>query len=184
VYGNCGPDEAGRSIYWVRARPIPVGYEAAAFRSGLLMWVALHDAVSLREGVTFVMDSSQMEEGGKTGNEARMQAAWQSLPLRPQHILILGADTWKRLLINGLIKAASVVIKQKMLQRIAFITPEELEGIIPVTSRPTYVGGGGGGVLDVLEWAKARYRKFETPGGLYQFVAEGEAESVPAIAVR
>ena len=159
AYAGAGRDRQDRSIFWIRAKPIPRGFEAVAFRSGLLMWLAVHaDMLTLRSGCTFVLDTTS--QGAPTGNERRMQRAWQSLPLRPQTIFILGTTPLKRRLLNMMIRLASVFTQEKVIERIRFVQTADIDGVIDHGSLPTYMGGGGGGVDDVLGWARARYCAF------------------------
>lgn len=59
--------------------------------AGMLYWMAVHsDITTLRNGITFVIDIGNKPD--KTiGNERKLQATWQSMALRPQHIFIVGA---------------------------------------------------------------------------------------------
>ena len=53
-------------------------------RAGVLYFVAIHaDLTSLREGITFVIDTTE-QPSAKVGNEAKLQKSYQSYPLRPQ----------------------------------------------------------------------------------------------------
>ena len=91
---------------------------AACVRAGILYWMSVHsDMVSLRGGCTFVIDSTNAPDR-KVGNERKLQKTWQSLPLRPQNLYIVGASFVKRLFINALIKFASVFSNSKVLARI------------------------------------------------------------------
>ena len=48
--------------------------------------------------------------------------------------------------------------------RIKFAERADVEALVPSREAlPVYVGGGGGGVHDVLGWACARYRDFPRP---------------------
>jgi hypothetical protein len=63
-----------------------------------------------------------------------------------------------RVISNGLIKIAVFFTKQKILQRIKFVTLDRaMEKFPRIESGPRYLGGGGGGIKDVVEWTKRRY---------------------------
>ena len=60
--------------------------------SGVLYWMSVHsDIETLRRGCTFVIDTSK-QSATPVGNERKLQKTWQSLPLRPQHVFIVGAS--------------------------------------------------------------------------------------------
>ncbi len=168
VYIPCGTDEEGRRILWVRAQKegIPEEMEKTLIRSGIMYTVAIHaDNKSLREGITFVIDTSRQNfsKKNKIGNEAKVTKINQSYPLRPQAIYIAGTSAASRVIINGLIKVAAVFTKVKILQRIKFVTLDEAVEKIPTKSGPTYLGGGGGNIEDVAEWTRKRYESMPVP---------------------
>lgn len=165
AYAACGTDHEGRRIFWIRgvADPIERDEEKDVIEAGLMFYMALHaDAVSLREGVTFVIDTS-VRPSKKVGNEAKLQKMYQAYPLRPQAILIAGSSFATRVVVNGLIKIASVFTKQKILDRIKFVTLEEAVKAIPLHSAPRYLGGGGGGVDSLVDWVEERLARFPVP---------------------
>lgn len=92
-YSPCGRDASGRDIFWINgSRPVKVEEEREAVRAGCLYFLAIHsDPVSLRNGITFVIDVGHNRPN--VGNEKKMQKVWQAFPLRPQRILIAGAGT-------------------------------------------------------------------------------------------
>lgn len=162
-YAPCGVDSEGRQILWIKgSKNTPVELEKTSIRAGILYTMAVHgDSKSLREGITFVIDTSKPNE--KLGNESKMQKVNQSYPLRPQAIYLAGASKTKRLIINGLIKIASLFTKQKIIGRIKFVSMEQAMDILSKESGPKYLGGGGGGIDDVYEWTKMRCESLPIP---------------------
>ena len=57
---------------------------------------------------------------------------------------------------NASIKLASVFTKQKILQRIHFVTVEEAKNMFPRESAPVCVGGEGGGIERYEDWVEER----------------------------
>lgn len=165
TYAACGTDHEGRRIFWIRGAPDPIerDEERDVIEAGLMFYMALHaDAVSLRQGVTFVIDTS-VRPSKKVGNEAKLQKMYQAYPLRPQAILVAGSSFATRVVVNGLIKIASVFTKQKILDRIKFVTLEEAVKAVPLHSAPRYLGGGGGGVDSLVDWVEGRLAQFPVP---------------------
>lgn len=139
-YHPCGPDADGRSVMFLAGDGIQVEDEASAVRSGFAYWMAVHsDPVSIREGITFIIDSSQNSK--PVGNERKMQKVWSSLAMRPQHFFIVGASFIKRVFINALIKFASIFSNAKVLKRIKFAERKDVEKVIPEQNRPKFYGG-------------------------------------------
>lgn len=165
AYAPCGTDFEGRSVMWIcGASDILPGEEGAATKAGVLYWLAIHaDEKSLREGITFCIDTSKRANMSKFGNERKLQKMNQSYPLRPQSIMIAGASTVMRVSINVLIKIASVFTKQKILDRIEFVTVEKAFGSVPKVCAPKYLGGGGGGIDNVEDWVSQRFASFPIP---------------------
>lgn len=94
----------------------------------------------LKHGVTLVFDVRNKEQKNKVGNERRLQGAWNVFPLRPKHIYIYGASTFFRISFNLLLKVASVVTNNKVIQRIQFVSSlQQLSTNIPPTSLPKYM---------------------------------------------
>ena len=123
-----------------------------------MQYLSVHaDPTTLREGVSFIIDMSN--NGGKAqkiGNEKLIQSFYQSIPQRPQIILIAGTSFVTRTIVNASIKLASVFTKQKILQRIHFVTVEEAKNMFPRESAPVCVGGEGGGIERYEDWVEER----------------------------
>lgn len=165
AYAPCGTDFEGRSVMWIcgSSERLP-GEEGVSTKAGVLYWLALHaDERSLREGITFCIDLSKKKEMSKHGNEKKLRRMDQSYPLRPQSIMIAGASTVMRVSINVLIKIASVFSSQKILDRIEFVTVNKAFQSLPKASAPIYLGGGGGGINDVINWISQRFASFPIP---------------------
>lgn len=164
AYAVCGTDHEGRSIFWIKGVEILPAEEAAAVKAGILYWLAIHaDAKSLRDGITFCIDTSKRKSMSTHGNESKLQKINQSYPLRPQAIKIAGANLVMRVSINALLKVASLFTKQKILQRIQFVTIQQALGSIPEASAPKYLGGGGGNINSAEEWIAKRIHSFPIP---------------------
>jgi len=93
----------------------------------------------------------------------KLQKLNQAFPMRPQTIKLAGASRIKRILINGLIRVASLFTKQKILDRIQFVSVEEAVNSIPKESAPRYLGGGGGGIEDMNQWITDRVLSLPIP---------------------
>ena len=163
-YAPSGVDKEGRQILWIKGGTVTEAEEALSVSAGIAYFIAVHaDAVSLREGITFVIDVS-LQRAEKVGNEGKLQKTWQSFPLRPQAIRIAGAGFIKRTIINGLITVAAFFTKQKILDRIRFVSVEEVVAELPIESVPKYLNGGGGGLSDDLSyWVQERIANFPVP---------------------
>ena len=142
-YQVCGPDNGGRSIMWIgSSEPTQISEEQTVVHCGILYWMAVHsDMKTLRDGCTFVIDTSKQDSYGKVGNERKLQKTWQALPLRPQNLFIVGASFLKRLFINALIKFASVFSNSKVLARIQFVEMPTVRDEVPTESMPHELGG-------------------------------------------
>ena len=70
---------------------------------------------------------------------------------------------WKRALLNCLVRIAAPCAKDSLAARLAFAPLHEMHDAIAPEALPAYVGGGGGGVADALEWARGRYMSFPRP---------------------
>ena len=167
AYAGCGLDKNGRSIMWIRARSTTAEEERNAIRCGCIYFTAVHaDLVSMRQGITFVIDTANNDMAGKTGNEGKLQRVYQSIPLRPQHIFILGAGWIKRAIINALITFASLFTKEKVLERVRFATLDEVIKDVDAASLPVYTGhpdARGGGMSrneDVVGYVRRRLQNF------------------------
>jgi hypothetical protein len=161
-----GTDLQNRSIMWIMTRPngTPLDTEKNHARAGIVYFTALHcDLVSLRNGITFVLDTNNNDMATKRGNESKLQNFYQSIPLRPQRIYITGAGWWKRLLINAAITVASVFSSSKVLKRIRFAELDEVKTEIADANLPVEYGGNGGGIRskeEQIEWVRRRLRSF------------------------
>jgi len=167
-YALCGRDDKGRSIQWVKGTkdPYPVDIEAEVVKCAIMYHTAIHaGAVSLRNGISFVIDTSNNKEAKRPKNHKKLQKTWQAMPMRPQSILIAGASKVTRLVINALITAASLFTKQKVLDRIKFVSVDDAVSSFPKDSTPTYLGGDGGGndVQGIVKWTKERLEGFPVP---------------------
>jgi hypothetical protein len=174
AYAGCGLDKAGRSIMWIRTRPTSAAEERDAVRCGVIYFTAVHaDLVSMRNGITFVIDTANNDMVSKTGNEGKLQRVYQSIPLRPQSIFILGAGWIKRALINAVIAFASLFTKDKVIDRVRFATMEEVLKDVDVVNLPAYAhpeakgGGLGADNSQVVDYVRRRIREFpEVPSNL------------------
>lgn len=166
AFAGCGLDLEQRSIMWIVTRPTLIEEEIYSVRASVLYFTAIHaDLTSLREGITFVLDTSK--QGGsfgttKVGNEQKLQRFYQSMPLRPQTIYILGTNLFTRTVINAIISLASLFTSEKVIERVRFADLDEVKTKIPQDSLPAHVGGGT--KLDssdkVFDWLIERLRGF------------------------
>ena len=175
-YQVCGRDKGGRSIMWISSsKPAQISEEQITVHSGILYWMAVHsDLHTMREGCTFVIDTSKQSGISKVGNEKKLQKTWQSLPLRPQNLFIVGAGWFKRLAINALIAFASIFSNSKVLARIRFVEMPEVRTEVPDESMPEELGGQKRSTVE--EWAMERLSLFEN----FSFAAKGETEEEEA----
>ena len=168
-FAGCGLDLEQRSIMWIRTRPTQIDEEIYSVRASVLYFTAIHaDLTSMREGITFVLDTAaNPEQGGafgssKIGNEQKLQRFYQSMPLRPQTIYILGTNFFTRTIINAIISLASLFTSEKVIDRVRFAEMEEVKTKIAHESLPVHVGGGS--KLDsndkVFDWMIDRLRSF------------------------
>ena len=104
-----------------------------------------------------------MVTGEKVGNEQLIQSFYQAIPQRPQVTLIAGCSYLLRTIVNASIYMATLFVKQKVLDRISFLTVEEAAEMLPKESAPEYVGGGGGGVAKYEDWVKERLEQLPKP---------------------
>eukprot|EP01038_Epipyxis_sp_PR26KG_P009617 gene9617-12950_t len=164
AYAGCGKDKNNRSIMWIKTCPVQKEDEKLAVRIGCIYFTAIHsDLNSLRNGITFVLDTTGNSMEKKVGNEDKLQRVYQSIPLRPQKIMILGANFVKRFLINSIITIASYFTSEKVIDRIRFVDIDEVKDEIDDESMPIHMGGQGGGISDdveLLSWVKSRIKNF------------------------
>ena len=130
-------------------------------------YLSVHaDPKTLREGVSFVIDFSTRRDISKLpkqGNERLIQSFYQAIPQRPQVIMIAGCSLPTRAFVNASIKLASIFVKQKILQRIHFVTRDAAVQHLPAGAAPAYLGGDGGGVESYEGWVKDRLEKLTVP---------------------
>lgn len=77
----------------------------------------------------------------RVGNERKLQKTWQSMPLRPQSLFIVGAGLVKRVFLTALIKFASVFSNSKVLERIRFVEMDAVRKEVPKDNMPEHLGG-------------------------------------------
>lgn len=97
------------------------------------------------------------------GNEQIIQNFYQAIPQRPQVILIAGTSFLVRTFVNAAIAVASLFVKQKVLERIDFVTVEDAASRMSQKNAPKYLGGGGGGVDSYAEWVEQRLQQLPIP---------------------
>lgn len=163
-YEACGMDDFGRQVMWIHAEHnASPDEEKLWIQAGIVYWMAIHaDSTSLREGIHFVIDVTD-KPADKYGNAQKLQKVTQAYPLRPQSIRIAGSNFASRIVINGIIKVASLFAKAKVLQRIKFVSVDDAFQSLPKESSPQYLGGGGGGIDNIVEWVKERLHNLPIP---------------------
>ena len=163
AYAGTGEDNQGRSIMWIKARQTKIEEETNSVRAGVLYFMAVHaDILSLRQGITFVIDTTNREMTN-VGNEKKLQKVYQSIPLRPQNIFIIGTSFFKRILINALIRFASLFTSDKVIDRVSFATLDEVKQEVSSESLPVYLEGKGGGKAtneQLVTWVRSRLLQF------------------------
>eukprot|EP00501_MAST-03F_sp_TOSAG23-6_P001414 GSMAST32.ASY1.ANO1.1470.1 assembled CDS len=159
-YEVCGLDKSGRSTMWISAsKPNPISEEKTVVHAGIMYWMAVHsDIYTLRNGCTFVIDTSKQSSISKVGNERKLQKTWQSLPLRPKNIFIVGASFIKRVFINALIKFASLFSKSKVLSRVSFVEMDRVSQEFEHSELP--LSSGGSEKPSVEEWVIQRIKEY------------------------
>ncbi len=168
---------------WIKTRPTQIEEETLAIRAGVIYFMVTHslllihflsliysllqalhaDPISLRQGITFVLDTTKNDMSNSIGNESKLQKCFQSIPLRPQRIFIMGANWIKRIFINSLITIASFFTKEKVLERIMFCELEDVRKEVSDHSLPTYLGYAGGGIAshdELLLFIQERIKKY------------------------
>jgi len=178
-YLPTGRDHRGCSITWIRGSGgVSKEDERYHCQACIMQYLAVHaDAKTLRQGVSFIVDMSN-KQSSKVGNEKLIQSFYQSIPQRPQIILIAGAGYIMRTVVNASIKLASVFTKQKILQRIHFTSIEEAKRMFPQDSAPTIAGGKGGGIESYEDWVKERLSKLPAPDLSDSNVSEDTPKSI------
>ena len=174
-YHTCGVDEYGRDSMWICGNDrvyITLEEQQKNVKAGILYHMAIHsNPNTLRHGLAnFVIDitdkPTNASSAAAAAAESKLQKINQSFPLRPQAILIVGATGIKRILVNALIKVASIFTKIKILQRIKFTSIEEAIELFPNNAQPLQYGGKGlDGIsqTDIPMWVKQRIESFPTP---------------------
>ena len=173
-YASCGVDRGGSAVLWIRGggKTLPEE-EQALVRTGFLAWAAVHsDLHTLRRGTTMVIDTTAAS-AEKVGNERKLQKVWQSYPLRPQNIFIVGAGLFKRVAITALIKFASLFTSNKVLSRIQFTADmEPVKQAIAFEQMPTYVSQVEREEMSV--WVRRRLSEFPQLPGRWDEDDDGE----------
>lgn len=161
-YKLCGADHGGGSIMWIHGEGVDPEREASSVRAGILYWLAV---VSMREGITLIIDASKLGPATKRGNEGKLQRVNQSYPLRPRSMMICGAPLPVRVFLNSLFRATSVFTgDENLLRQIRFEPVERVvREHIPTSSAPRDLGGRGGGVENIEKWVKDRVLSIPVP---------------------
>lgn len=165
-YAGAGRDAQGRCIMWIRGgRKCKPENEREHVIAGQMYFIAVHSGFKeMREGITFVIDTTDDNMMQRQGNENKLQKTYQAFPLRPQALFIAGAGFVKRTIINAFIRLASVFSSNKILSRLKFVEIEEIKRNLPAESWPEYVGGPSSTPL--LQWVKQRISGFPEPPSL------------------
>lgn len=159
-YRVAGRDKEGRQIFWLAGGAIEIKDEKMTMKASSSFFLGMYgDLHSLRNGITMVIDQSKNYK--KTGNERKMQRAWQKFPNRPQAIFIFGASYVKRLFLNSAIKFASLFSKQKILDRIRFAELDQVK--LAVSTESMAVEYGGTNTTNIAEWVRERLSSFPVP---------------------
>ena len=160
-YLVAGVDKGGRSAMWLSAsEPSKLSEEQTVVHSGIMYWQAVHsDITTLRDGCTFVIDTSKQKVLKKVGNERKLQKTWQSLPLRPQNLFIVGASFLRKIFLNALISFASVFSNSKVLARIQFVEMDSVKECFDPQELPHELGGHKR--PDVSSWIFSRLRAYD-----------------------
>lgn len=166
-YSVAGRDRGGRGVMWINGGRTEIAEEQALVRTSCLFYYAAHaDMVTLREGITMVIDTSDAP-ASKVGNERKLQKTWQAYPLRPQNIFIVGASFFKRLTINALIKFATLVTSNKVIGRVQFVELPGVREAIGPEDMPSKHGGTER--PPVRDWVQARLARFPAlPDGWFE----------------
>ena len=187
AYHTCGLDNYNRDSMWIRGDNdrvyLTIDEQQNVIKAGILYHMAIHsNPNTLRNGLAhFVIDITDKPtytSKDVTKVESKLQKINQSFPLRPQSILIVGATGIKRVVVNTLIKVASIFTKIKILQRIKFTSIEEAIKLFQYESsgngdsdnkqsqQPLHYGGNGLNGIDqssIPMWVKQRIESFPIP---------------------
>ncbi|CAB9520616.1 expressed unknown protein [Seminavis robusta] len=163
-FAPCGKDHNGAATIWIVGQRVPKEEERNHVHACIMHFLAVHaDAISLRQGISLVVDVSAAPKEAKRGNESALQALHQSFPQRPQAIYIAGTNAIARVVVNATIKVASLFTKQKVLDRIQFVSVEQAKEKLPLSSCPKYVGGMAGGIESMEQWVEQRLQNLPKP---------------------
>ena len=182
-YVPCGRDYHGGQIMWKRCnRPTLDSEEKTSIRASILYHIAAHaDPVSFREGITYVTDMSWMygiifddddndifgydaaKRLKSSRNAAKLKTVAKFLEFRTQVVLIVGMPLEMRIMLNAFISIFSCCAKLSSLKQVKLVTREGAMQCVPKESGPMYLGGGSGGITDVVEWTKRRYYQMPIP---------------------
>ena len=193
AYHTCGLDNYNRDSMWIRGDNdrvyLTIDEQQNVIKAGILYHMAIHsNPNTLRNGLAhFVIDITDKPTYTTSKDvskvESKLQKINQSFPLRPQSILIVGATGIKRVVVNTLIKVASIFTKIKILQRIKFTSIEEaiklfhygngvgggdgdVDSDNKQSQQPLHYGGNGLNGIDqssIPMWVKQRIESFPIP---------------------
>lgn len=134
-----GPDGRGASTFWIQPTEVEHDLECHV-QSALWHYCALHsDPISLRQGITVVLDLSHQQRMKKCQDGKRLQKLYHSLPQRPQEIYVLGQqpNAFTRVIGN----TTYLLFRQsKLLNRLRFVNHLD-EDVLSSESLPKYMGG-------------------------------------------
>lgn len=163
-----GKDMQGRQVMWEYGLMRCVkGREKALLRVFTLIWLAVHaDLTTLREGVT-VVHTVGPDDGKLLWQKTTRSgiAAACAFPLRPQKILVAGIGGAGVAIAKKFMGFTFMVTRAKMLERIHFVSYEDLWSHVPHESIPTYrdicpTFGGYAGIEHPIDWIEQRLRAF------------------------
>jgi len=159
-FAMAGTDKEGRQISWVTGNRLTENNKEAEsihIRACLLYNMAVvADLHTLRNGICMVIVTNKKKK--KSGNEKRLQVAYQTIPSRPQAIYIVGTNTIMRVAINVLIALASVFSNSKVIGRVQFASLEKVEEDIAENAIPDKFGGDK--KIETHAWVKERLDNF------------------------
>ncbi|KAL7546898.1 hypothetical protein ACHAWF_010229 [Thalassiosira exigua] len=164
-YAAVGKDLEGCQTIWVKGKKTPEEEERNHCHACIMNYLAGYaDPKTLRNGHSFFIDLSvRNDDAANVGNEQKLQSFYQAIPGRPRAIVLAGAGFFLRTVVQASINVASLFIKQKILERIHFVTLDDAKAMLPSESVPTYAGGEGGGIEDQGEWVKRRLERLPVP---------------------
>lgn len=163
-YAVCGRDEGGRNVMWINPDGgIEIKDENSVLHAACYFMIAMNaDMHTMRHGSSMIMDVQVPDR--KIGNEKKLQKTWQEFPNRPQHIILINASMIKRILVNALVKFASVFSSNKIFSRLRFGQLDDVTQLcMPDESLPQSHGGPDRG--SSLDWVTSRLTNFPMPPG-------------------